>query len=111
MIIRNGFVSNSSSMSFTVSVYDYDSVFSLARRMLDIIVMLDEQDEWQGSDEWISHIKSVRKKLDDKERGGMDPNTPVVIPSCNYESYIVRIDHEYLVDSCNNHKSWQDLEG
>jgi hypothetical protein len=43
----------------------------------------------------------------------MDPDTPLVIPSCNYESYIYKDAGQgiYLVDSCNNHNYWNDLEG
>lgn len=103
-------MSNSSSMSFTVDVRDYETVFDLAIRMLDIIIELD--DDGDGSNGWIILIKSIKDKLRASANMGLDPNTPVVIPSSNFDTYIYRDEEEgvYKVDTCNNHDCWNKLD-
>lgn len=110
MKIRNGFVSNSSSMSFVISTKSYENVFALAKRMIDIMIKLDSE---KGYDDWIDSLEEIKRRLEERETLGMDPNTSVQIPSCNYDTFIERDneDHCYRVDTCNNHNYWEGLEG
>jgi len=111
-----GFVSNSSSMSFIARLDSYDSVFDLARRMLDIWIHehFDEYDSREVNErdfEWIEHIQVLIDKLYELEDFGVDPNTPVRIPSINFDSWIVKKPSGYYCNTSNNHFQWEQLEG
>lgn len=106
MKIRNGFVSNSSSSSFVISVDDFPSVRSLATYMINKKIQEDlytaEDYKYYGESaddikEYIEYDKKLIKRLKN-----VDENSPVSFPSCNYDTYIKRIGDYYLVSTCNN---------
>jgi hypothetical protein len=101
MKIRTGFVSNSSSSSFLVSVSAYKSVFALALAMLKI-----RNDDWTDSSK--SELNSEKKAILASE---MDQNTPVAFTTTNYDTYIVRCGDVYAVSTCNNHNFSTALDG
>jgi hypothetical protein len=98
MKIRNGFVSNSSSSSFVLRIADgvtremgtTKSVFDVAKRMIR------ERDKW--NEQWDREDGTKRKrenlieKIEKAEKDGMDPNTPLMFRSCNYDSYLMRVE-------------------
>ena len=94
MKIRTNFVSNSSSSSFTVKVENYVTVFDLAQEMVRCR-------EWGERDD---------KLIEQIDRDGLvlDPNTPISFSSCNYDTYIVRMESVYVVQTSNNH-DWEQL--
>lgn len=119
MKIRKGFVSNSSSMSFIASLDSYNNVFHLAMRMMEIQIE-DRLDDDMGYNtrelteqdyEWIDRLQSYIDKLKNLEEIGIDPNTPVIIPSTNFDTRIVQKNAGYYVTTSNNHYQWEDLEG
>jgi hypothetical protein len=119
MKVRRGFVSNSSSMSFITRSEAYPSVFAIARRMLEIQLDTYLDDDYGYNTrplndreyEWIERLQGLIDKLNELEAFGMDPNTPVKIPSINFDSYIVRRGNRYYCNTSNNHCQWEDLDG
>jgi len=114
--VRKGFVSNSSSMSFVARLDAYDSVFDLARTMLDIWMRdhFDEYDDRPLHDrdaEFLDRLQDWIDKLFELEDIGFDPNTPVKIPSINFDSWIVKKSDGYYCNTSNNHCQWEDLKG
>jgi len=95
MKIRNGFVSNSSSSSFIISVNDFPTVRSLAKYMLKRKIA--EYDDYYDEDKEDIFDKTLIKKLKN-----IDENQNVSFPSCNYDTYIRKVDDCYLVATCNN---------
>lgn len=91
MKIRNGFVSNSSSSSFVISLSENNcaTVFDLAKKM---IRRRDFDDN-----------ESLITKLDKLVAEGIDPNTNISFNSCNYETYIVKEGDLAFINTCNNH--------
>lgn len=94
---RTGFVSNSSSSSFVVGSTAYDTVFDLAKIMI-------KTREWGKSD------RALLGLLDEAIAEGKDPNINLSFSSCNYDTYIIKSD-DYLVQTCNNHRFEDDIEG
>lgn len=90
MKTRNGFVSNSSSSSFIVKVKKpFLSVFEVADYMISCR-------GWKNDDETRSKIKEMIFK-------GMDINTSLMFPTCNYSTYIVKQGDRFYISTCNNH--------
>jgi len=112
---RQGFVSNSSSSSFVIKT---DSPFQLAADMLKVVY-----DEWSGYNDGDVEIQKLDKaftrygihlnNLCDKLPKGCDG---IVLPSTNYDTYILFEDKEYtdasecFVYTCNNHDWEHELE-
>lgn len=109
MKVRKGFVSNSSSSSYLIPMGTFKDVFDLAAQMITI-----RDKEWGGEEdqsEWAVDFRkkpSLVAKLAKLQEQGMDPNTPVHFHTCNYNTWILRTDEGFLVDTCNNH-DWYDL--
>lgn len=94
MKIRNGFVSNSSSSSFIISVNDFPTVRSLAKYMLKRKIA---EYEYYNDNDNDTFDKNLIKKLKN-----IDENQNVSFPSCNYDTYIRKVGNCYLVATCNN---------
>ena len=96
MKIRNGFVSNSSSSSFIISIDAYDDIFEIAINMI-------KQREWEGDEELIKKIKFAKKS------GEYNLNAPLAFDSCNYNTFIIkeydksRVKEIYHITTCYNH--------
>lgn len=100
MKIRNGFVSNSSSSSFIISVNDFPTVRSLATYMLN--KKIEEYEEYRDHDEYDEddYDKTLIERLQN-----IDEDQSLSFSSCNYDTYIRKIKDCYLVATCNN-TSW-----
>ena len=96
MKIRTGFVSNSSSSSFVVAGSSFKNVWALADKMLDI------RDE-----DWGTKDKDIRQRMRAALNQGMSPDSPISFPTTNEDTYIVKVDDDYVVATCNNH-CWYD---
>ena len=59
MKIRNGFVSNSSSSSFIISVDSFPSVRELAKYMIKRKIKDDESDDYNWRDEILDYNKKM----------------------------------------------------
>jgi len=94
--IRTGFVSNSSTSSFIISLSAYGNVAEVA------VAMIPAREWDERDDELIEKIENM--KPDMKEE-------PIAFASCNYDTYISKEEDGYYIDTCNNHE-WDDvLEG
>lgn len=94
MKIRSGFVSNSSSASYMIDDSAYQDVFTLALAMLRIRNEdSEDNNDWNGESAKIVSAYSY----------GIDPNRPVMFPTCNYDTYIMRKNGYYIIETCNNH--------
>ncbi len=95
MKIRNGFVSNSSSSSFVITVSaTFPNVFALAKHMIS-------KREWttgRGND------TELRQNIRNAYTRGMDPDTPLAFSTCNYNTRIMRDGRFLLVSTCTNHE-------
>ena len=97
MKIRSGFVSNSSSSSFIIPISEFKNIFDLAKHMIP-------KRCWEDKDNKL--IKSIIRY----EENGVDPNTFMCFMSCNYDTYILKENDNYLVATCNNHYWGKKLE-
>jgi hypothetical protein len=85
MKIRQGFVSNSSSSSFVLKVGEpFDTIKELAEYMIP-------KREWDNDAETLEKLKSCP---DDKN---------LTFRSCNYDTFIAKIDGYFLIETCHNH--------
>jgi len=101
MKTRNGFVSNSSSSSFILKGKTRD----IARHMLTVLM-----EDWKDWGYLNTHIDSMLNNLNQ-----LSTDIPIMMPSCNYDTYIRDIgDGKVYVSTCHNHQ-WdfdaQDLGG
>jgi len=94
MKIRHGFVSNSSSTSYSVPLRAYKSTAKLA---LAMIPFRDGHEE-DGKNEELKAI--IKKQIKD---GLIKPATSLSFPSCNYDTFIIQRGDYYLISTCNNH--------
>lgn len=108
MKIRDGFVSNSSSSSFIVSLKAYKDVFDLAKEMIKI------RDAENGFTGWECTEKDLRQRFSAYEKT-FDKNHPVSFKTVNEDTFIARTNEGYFVTTCNNYdwssikeKSWKD---
>ena len=111
MKIRNGFVSNSSSASFIISKDAYENVFDLSCQMIQ-----HRGKDRGGNDDGSGFYKEPNVRLcnilENEKLDGRDPDTPVSFPTCNYDTYIARLESgEFVVDTCNNHHFYVMLNG
>lgn len=109
MKIRLGFVSNSSTASFIADLDAYDSVIALAKRMLKVII--EDEDGLLHDEDDLEYYKNLLKKLKKAEELGLDPDKPVIFHSINFNTYIVKKEDGYYVDTDSN-TVWDDfMEG
>ena len=91
MKVRNGFVSNSSSSSFVVT---NQTVRAFAEQVVKL--MYDDSSEgYINSKEWKALKTAECKKL--------NPNIPIRIATCNYDTYIYPFHNYLIVSTCNNY--------
>jgi len=77
--------------------------------MLEIII--EDEDDLIGDEEEIKFYKKLLKKLKKAEKAKLDPNHPIMFPSFNYDTYIVKKEDGYYIDTDFN-IVWEDfLEG
>lgn len=109
MKARLGFVSNSSTASFIADLEVYNSVLSLAKKMLKVII---EDEDWLLHDEEeLDYYQNLLKKFKMAEKNGLDPNMPVMFHTLNFETFIVKKEDGYYVDTDSN-TVWDDfMEG
>ena len=97
MKLRNGFVSNSSSSSFILTTEK--SVLEYAIKMVK--VRNDDSDYWDNG-----LLENLEELMQDKD---YDPDTSISFNTCNYETYIKRIDDYVYITTCNNHSFYDTL--
>ena len=104
MKTRMGFVSNSSSSSFICPRKNFESIFDLGKEMLKI-----RNADWEDIDN--DRLQIETRKLERAQELGVNPNTPIVFSTTNYETYIRLNTNEtlYEVDTCNN-QDWDQIE-
>jgi hypothetical protein len=91
MKLRLGFVSNSSSSSF---ISYWDSSFDIAKDMIP------ERDWGERDEELVAKIDSLRDIVDCDN---------LKFSSCNYDTYIIKENDKYRIETSNNH-SFYDCE-
>ena len=96
MKIRMGFVSNSSSSSYLVPLNAFDTVFDLAKKIIDI-----RDEDWKETCE--SPEFGTMKNLQRAKKKGISQDTPVQFITCNYATWIKKTDKGFIVETCNNH--------
>ncbi len=89
MKIRSGFVSNSSSSSF---------ILTTEKSVLEYALMMIPERNWESSD-----TKLIEQLTELKNSDDYDPDTAICFSSCNYDTYIKRINDYVYVSTCNNH--------
>lgn len=128
MKIRNGFVSNSSSTSFAVSINNYPTVRDLAVAMMDIRNSdWDEFSDEEVANLTIKHAQTNDDKIFEEIRDAiefptnnkmeleflinskMDKDIPTAFHTCNYDTYIKKSGEYIFVATCNNH-CWEDID-
>ena len=109
MKTRTGFVSNSSSSSFVLRIgTEYGSVFDVVKKMAKDRDGWNEQ--WDREDGVDRKRKNLVKKIEEAEKGGMDPNTPTMFKSCSCDTYLMRVETlmaAYVVISTCNNVQWE----
>ena len=94
MKIRTGFVSNSSSSSFVLQVGGpFKTTLDVARHMIPQREFNDDR-------------KLVEKTYKLEEKLHPDQVNAVCFNSCNYDTFIVKMNDKFLISTCNNH-DWQ----
>jgi hypothetical protein len=96
MKIRNGFVSNSSSSSFIIP---NGNIATIANIMLRTVI-----EDWEELDQDTVSLwrKNAEKCHDNKDI--QNGKVGIMLPSCNYETYIFKVNNDIYVDTCNNHQ-------
>ena len=106
MKIRTGFVSNSSSSNFVVD-NTYETVFDLAKAMLKI--RNNDYKDMSSYDQTkcLTEIDDINRAI----RDDRDPDISIYFTTCNYDTYIKKVEIFYIVATCNNHPFIHDLKG
>jgi len=111
MKIRNGFVSNSSSSSFVVF---HGNINRISLDMLKTVI--DDFSDWdkdfaakKGSvrpsyAKWVKNLKEALKRDDIK-----DGKIGIVMPSTNYDTYLILKNNALFITTSNNHQ-WNLLQ-
>jgi len=102
MKTRQGFVSNSSSSSFIVSLGDFASTFDVAREMIEIVVEEREKNHNEWAVKSIEYYKKMVNMIHEIALSGIDMQSPVHFNTTNYDTYIGRYADGYHVSTCNN---------
>jgi hypothetical protein len=108
MKTRIGFVSNSSSSSFICPRRNFASVFHLGKEMLKVRNEDWNKADWNKVDD--EELQKEIRKLERAEELGINPNTPIVFSTTNYETFI-RLNSDqtaYDVNTCNN-QDWSQI--
>ncbi len=105
MIVRTGFVSNSSSASFILSKDVYPTIWDLTIAML--IVRNMHNDEKFGADSPLRDRddQELSRAVLRKQEG--EHSEAITFPSCNFETYIWDAGDSWWVSTCNNHPFWK----
>jgi len=106
MRIRTGFVSNSSSTSF---IFDAVSIGKIATKMLDIVMKdfcdFEEDSAGSVSEGYKAELNGWKERLK-KAIGRKDVKSGkigIVLPSINYETYLVQNEGQVYVSTSRNH--------
>lgn len=91
MKIRNGFVSNSSSSSFVIDAAN--------KTVLGVAFSMVPARNWGEKD---TELQEKLLALID------DPDRPIAFKSCNFDTFIKKVNNIIFVETCNNHM-WQDF--
>jgi hypothetical protein len=97
MKIRTGFVSNSSSSSFVIQRHWLGGEFKDAS---DVARYMIPQRGWDDDQELIEKINKLQNGRN------VEPINAICFNSCNYDTFIVKMDDKFLISTCNNH-DWQ----
>ncbi len=102
MKIRNGFVSNSSSSSFIIN----GKINNVANSMLGTV--MEDYFTWDGTKTnkkekalYATWKKNLAMALENKDV--QDGKIGITMPSCNYDTYILKVNDEIHVSTCRNH--------
>ena len=102
MKIRNGFVSNSSSSSFMIHGGD---IAETSMKMLRVIIcdfkgfQTKKERDTKRYKIWIDNLKAALKNKDVR-----DGKIGIIMPSCNYETYLIVKDSCLYIKTANNHQ-------
>lgn len=91
MKIRNGFVSNSSSSSFVIDATE--------QTVLEIAFSMVPARNWDEKD---TELQEKLLTLIDA------PDRPIAFQSCNFDTFIKKVNNIIFVETCNNHM-WSDF--
>lgn len=100
MKIHNNFISNSSSQSFIVLAKDSTStVRQVALMMIDQIIENAYYDEDDEGKEFLADLERWKSNL-----FNVDENQSIFFPSCNYDTWIVKVEDNIIISTCNNER-------
>lgn len=106
MKIRLGFVSNSSTAGYVVSLEEFDNVIELAGYyVLKIIEHAKGNIDYKRADYYESLYNNILRVSKSK----IDQNTPVFIPTYNFDTYIVKREDAYYIDT--DHEFYFNIKG
>lgn len=89
-------MSNSSTSSYLISLEEFDNVLELAGYYLLEVIGYEES---EYDKKRANYYKELYKNTLRASESGLDLNTPVFFPTHNFETYIVRRDDAYYIDT------------